>query len=510
MRIEGSLNVRQRAADLESIAGASLDVLVIGGGITGAGVALDAASRGLRTALIERRDLANGTSRWSSKLVHGGLRYLRHGQLGVAWESARERHILMTTTAPHLVRAMPFVAALNDTLPPLGGLLTEAGVRTGDLLRLASGTRRLRLPAPRRISALEARELIPALRTEGLRGGVLFWDGQLEDDAHLVITVARTAAAHGAAIVTHCTAVSVDRGRVSVRDELSDTSFDVHARTVVNAAGVWAGAVDPSVRLRPSKGAHLVLDSSVLGDPRAAVIVPVAGESARWVGATPTSDGRVIVGVTDDAYHGPLDDEPTVTTAEEGFLLDTLSRVLHTRLIPEDVLARYAGFRPLLDTGAGSTADISRRHAIIESADGRLLTLVGGKLTTYRRMAQDVVDRIVRRHGGVPCTTASLPLIGASPAPAGGVGAELPPRLVRRFGAEAPAVAALGAGDPSLLAPLFPGTPVLGIELLFGVEHEGAMDSDDLLDRRVRLGLVAAERRRAEPLAAQVLEGVAA
>jgi glycerol-3-phosphate dehydrogenase len=506
--IEGSLNARQRATDLERIAAAELDVLVIGGGITGTGVALDAASRGLRTALVERRDLANGTSRWSSKLVHGGLRYLRHGQIGVAWESARERHILMTATAPHLVRAMPFVAALNDSLSPLGGVLTEVGVRAGDLLRVASGTPRKRLPAPRRISALDARLLIPALRPDHLRGGVLFWDGQLEDDAHLVVTVARTAAAHGAAVVTHCSALAVDRGRVSLRDDLSGTTFEVRARTVVNAAGVWAGSLDPSVRLRPSKGAHLLLDSSVLGEPRAAVIVPVAGKSARWVGATPTGDGRLIVGVTDDAHLGPIDDEPTVTAAEEGFLLDTLSRALQTPLTARDVLGRYAGYRPLLDRGARSTADLSRRHAIVESRDGRLLTLVGGKLTTYRRMAEDAVDRIVRRHGGGPSTTATLPLLGAVPA-ATGTPAAMPQRLVRRFGAEAPAVAALAGGDASLLEPLFAGTPVLGVELLFGVEHEGAMDSDDLLDRRVRLGLVPAERRRAEPFAASLLAGVA-
>lgn len=509
MSVAGSLSASQRTADLQRLASERLDVLVIGGGITGVGVALDAVARGLRCGLVERRDLANGTSRWSSKLVHGGLRYLRHLQVDVAWESARERHILMTTTAPHLVRPLPFVAPLNDTLPPLGGLLTEVGIRAGDVLRLASGTRRREMPGPRRISALEARQLIPALRADDLRGGVLFWDGQLEDDARLVIAVARTAAAHGAAIVTHCTAVRVDGGRVVLRDELTGTTFEVQATTVVNAAGVWAGTVDPSVQLRPSKGAHLVIDAAVLGDPRAAVIVPVAGESARWVGATPTGDGRLIVGVTDDDYRGQISDEPAVTPAEEAFLLDTLSRVLQRRLTPADVLGRYAGFRPLLDTGAGATADISRRHAIIESADGRLLTLVGGKLTTYRRMAQDAVDRIVQRHGGPHSTTASLPLVGADPAAAGDL-RTLPPRLVRRFGSEAPLVASLAAGDSSLLEPLFAGTPVLGVELVFGVHHEGAMDMDDLLDRRVRLGLVPTERRRAEPLARHLLERLAA
>jgi glycerol-3-phosphate dehydrogenase len=213
--------------------------------------------------------------------------------------------------------------------------------------------------------------------------------------------------------------------------------------------------------------------------------------------------------VTDDDYSGAISDEPEVTAAEEAFLLDTLSSVLQAPLTSADVAGRYAGFRPLLDTGAGSTADISRRHAIIESADGGMLTLVGGKLTTYRRMAQDAVDRIVRRHGGPRSTTASLPLIGAAPLPAAAVAA-LPRRLVRRFGSEAPVVAALAAGDDSLLEPLFAGTPVLGIELVFGVHHEGAMDIDDLLDRRVRLGLVPAERRRAEAFAEHLLQRLAA
>ncbi len=507
MTVAGSLNAAQRASDIARISAEGFDVLVIGGGITGVGVALDAAARGLRTALVERRDLANGTSRWSSKLVHGGLRYLRHGQVAVAWESARERHILMTTTAPHLVHPLPFLAPLNDTLSPLGGALTEAGVRAGDILRLASGTRRRQLPGPRRISALEARRLVGGLRSDGLRGAVLFWDGQVEDDARLVVAVARTAAAHGAAIVTHCTAVSVAAGRVTLHDEVSGADFEVRARTVVNACGVWAGAIDHSVRLRPSKGSHLVVDAAALGDPSAALVVPVAGESARWVGATPTGEGRMIVGVTDDAHFGPIEDEPAVSSAEERFLLDTLSTALQRPLTGADVLGRYAGFRPLLDTGSGSTADLSRSHTIHEATDGTLLTVVGGKLTTYRRMAEDAVDRIVARHGGPPSSTAALPLIGAG---ASDPGLVVPARLLRRYGAEAGEVAALAATDPSLLEPVFSGSHVLAVELLFGILHEGALDVDDLLDRRVRLGLVPPERRRAEGVAIELFRGRAA
>ena len=510
MTAAGSLNATQRRRLLDRLSGdgAHYDLVVVGGGITGTGVALDAASRGLRVLLAERHDLAHGTSRWSSKLAHGGLRYLRHGQLDVAWESARERHLLMTVTAPHLVRSLPFLAVLDHGLSPLGGVLTEVGVRAGDLLRAASRTPHRVLPGPRRISSQEALRLVPGLRREDLRGAILFWDGQLEDDARLVVAVARTAAQHGADVLTHCGVESVDHGRVVLHDGLSGARVRVGATTVVNATGVWASEVDPTVKLRPSKGSHLILDAAALGEPRAAVIVPIPGESARWVGATPTGDGRVIVGLTDEEHHGPIEDEPQVSDAEERFLLQTVAAAFEMPVTRDAVIGGYAGYRPLLDTGSGSTADISRKHAIIASQDGRLLTLVGGKLTTYRRMAQDVVDRVVGEQGP-RCRTASLPLVGAASRD------ELrhinaPARLVTRFGTEARAVAALARDDPSLLEPIIPGSPVLGVELLFGLLHEGAIDVDDLLDRRVRLGLVPAERMRAEPFARRLVDGIAA
>ena len=366
MTVTGSLNAAQRAGDIARLAGEELDVLVIGGGITGAGVALDAATRGLRTGLVERRDLANGTSRWSSKLVHGGLRYLRHGQVAVAWELARERHILMTTTAPHLVHPLPFLAALNRSLSPLGGALTEAGVRAGDVLRLASGTRRRQLPGPRRVSALEAGRLFGGLRRDGLRGAILFWDGQLEDDARLVIAVARSASASGAAIVTHCTALGASDGHVALRDERSGATFEARARTVINATGVWADTIDESRPAAPEQGRTRHRRRTLPRRPASRAVVPVHGESARWVGATPTGDGRVIVGVTDNAHRGPIVDEAAVSDAEEGFLLRTLSDALERPLGDADVVGRFAGFRPLLDTGAGSTADLSRSHTIVE------------------------------------------------------------------------------------------------------------------------------------------------
>ena len=507
-RRSASLSAERRAAELARVAGGeSVDVVVIGGGITGAGVALDAASRGLSTVLLERRDLANGTSRWSSKLAHGGLRYLRQGEVGVAWESARERHVLMTRTAPHLVTAIPFVAPLDGAMSPLYGAFAEAGIRAGDLMRLASGTRRRTLPPPRRISRHEALRLTPALRPDDLRGAILFWDGQIEDDARLVVAVARTAAAHGATVLTYCEVTGVRRGVVSARDARTGQSFEVRTKHVVNAAGVWAGSLAGDVKLTPSKGAHVIVDGAMLGNPRAALAVPIAGETARWVGATPTHDGLVIIGVTDDAYEGAIVDEPKVTAAEEGYLLGALSVALTTPLTHADVIGSYAGFRPLLAGESGSTADLSRRHSIVEDAETGMVTVVGGKLTTYRRMAQDAVDRMLGA-APRPCRTAHLPLVGAAPAEVLRTLDE-PRRLVRRYGIEAPAVAALAAGRNSMLEPI-DATPVLGVELLFGLRHEGALGLDDLLDRRTRVGLIPEQRRAVAAAAANLLDAVAA
>jgi glycerol-3-phosphate dehydrogenase len=497
-----SLNDERRSAEMDRLdGGEAVDVVVIGGGITGAGVALDAATRGLRVALVERGDLANGTSGLSSKLAHGGLRYLRQGEVAVAWESARERHILMTRIAPHLVRPMPFVAPLDDAMRPVYGAFAETGIRVGDAMRAAAGTRRSTLGAPRRIGADEALRLIPSLRASDLRGAILFWDGKLEDDVRLVIAVARTAAANGAMILTYCDAVDVERGRVGVRDTVTGRRFEIATTNIVNATGVWADGLAPGVQLAPSKGSHVIVRASSVGNLRASLVVPIAGESARWVGATPTGDGHVIVGVTDEPYHGPHGEQPRVTPAEERYLLDALSRALEVPLEHADVIGSYAGLRPLLSAGGESTRDLSRRHAIVEDPRTGMVTVVGGKLTTYRRMSQDTVDRVAPGRRSI---TAGLPLVGAAPTSVLR-GLDVPERLLRRYGIEAPAVMSLAGGDPSLLRPLADGVAALGVEILFGVLHEGARTLDDLLDRRVRLGLVPAERQAAEEAASRIV-----
>ncbi|MFC9973341.1 glycerol-3-phosphate dehydrogenase/oxidase [Spirillospora sp. NPDC127200] len=496
-----SLNAARRARELAALPDRVVDVLVVGLGATGAGVALDAASRGLSVAAIDAHDLAFGTSRWSSKLIHGGLRYLASGQVDVAHESAVERGVLMARTAPHLVRALPFVMPLTPMVSRGQEMLTRTGLRAGDALRVAARTPAALLPGPRRLSAVETLRLAPALRPYGLRGGLLSWDGQLADDARLVTAIARTAAAHGASILTRVRALALTGDGAQVRDELTGREFGVRARAVVNAAGVWAGGLVDGVRLRPSRGTHLVVRAETLRGPSAGMHVPVPGSTSRFLLVIPQGDGRVYVGLTDEPADGPIPDVPEPTPAEIGFLLDILGSALDVPVRRGDVIGAFAGLRPLLDDAHGSTADISRRHAVVASRDG-VVTVVGGKLTTYRRMAQDAVDALLvsGRVAAGPSRTARIPLVGAAP-PARLAALDAPRRLVQRYGTEAPLLAALGERDGTLLEPVVPGLPVLGAELAWAVRHEGALDAADLLDRRTRIGLVAADRAAALPAA---------
>ncbi|MEU6979220.1 glycerol-3-phosphate dehydrogenase/oxidase [Streptomyces sp. NPDC046371] len=506
-----SLDAGRRRRELGRLAdgdaGAVVDVLVVGLGATGAGAALDAATRGLSVAAIDAHDLAFGTSRWSSKLIHGGLRYLASGQLDVAHESAVERGILMERTAPHLVRAQPFVLPLTPLVSRGQAALARAGFVAGDMLRVGARTSRRTLPRPRTLSAVETRHLAPALRPVGLRGGLLSWDGRLTDDARLVTAIARTAAAHGARILTRTRALELHGDGALVRDETTGQELRIRARTVVNAAGVWAGGLVPDIRLRPSRGTHLVLRAETLGRLSAGLHIPIPGETNRFVLVLPQGDGRVYVGLTDEPVDGDVPDVPEVPETDIGFLLDVLGSALDVSVQRSDVVGAFAGLRPLLDVRdeGGRTADISRKHAVLTSPDG-VVTVVGGKLTTYRRMAQDAVDAAVAARGltAGPCRTASLPLVGAA-GPRTLAGLDLPPRLVQRYGTEAAGVHALGIEDPALARPIVPGHPVTGAELLWAVRHEGALDTADLLDRRTRVGLVPEDRTVAEEAARDAL-----
>ena len=493
-----------------------VDLVVIGLGVTGAGVALDAVSRGMKVLAIDAHDLAFGTSRWSSKLVHGGLRYLASGQFGVAHESAVERGILMQTTAPHLTKPMGTLVPLTSRPP----MIMRAGLLAGDLLRWSAGTSGDLLPPARQISAAHALALAPALRRDGLRSAMLGWDGQLVDDARLVLTIARSAARFGAQIRTRARFTGIEGGVVVLKDELSGQTHRITARAVINAGGVWSGKVAelfptaaPPIKLKPSRGSHLVLKPTAdhpLSRQRAAVMVPVPGSSSRFTFVLPQADGTAYVGLTDEPTGDEIPEIPQASDVEVGFLLDVVSAALQEPIRREDVVGTFAGLRPLLDA-AGETADLSRKHAVIDQqAQGLdLVTVVGGKLTTYRRMAQDALDILSMAADFDRCSTAKLPLSGALPRE------DLsnlrgPRRLIDRYGADheevlASSVEVSGLSEEELLAPISADIPTTLAEMIYGITHEGAASVDDLLERRTRVALVPGDRAVAEASAQRAL-----
>jgi glycerol-3-phosphate dehydrogenase len=405
----------------------------------------------------------------------------------------------MGATAPHLVRSLPFL------VPDVAGrdvaALAAAGGRLGDAVRRSVPGGRRSLPATRRVSKAEVARLTPGVR-QG-RGGVVFWDGQLSDDARLVVALARTAAQYGARVLTGAAVTAVDGADVHV-SLVEGEAFSLRAGVVVNAAGVWAQRLAPGIRLLPSRGSHLVVRSSRLGDPTAALTVPLRGSRSRYVFALPQLGGLVYLGLTDEPVSGPVsDDDPVPSKEEVAQLLETVNQVLADPLARTDVVGSYAGYRPLVlpasaGTGPGdATADLSRKHLL--AWDGTVLSVVGGKLTTYRAMAEEAVDAVVARLGhGLPRSlTSRLPLVGAAPRSALAT-IDAPQRLVARYGTEAPVVAALGT------EPVVEGRPETVGELRFGVRHEGARTVSDLLDRRTRIGLVPADRAHAALVAERV------
>lgn len=476
-----ALNAARRRTDLAFAADERVDVLVIGGGITGAGVALDAASRGLSVTLIEAEDLAFGTSRFSSKLVHGGLRYLATGDVATAKESALERHLLMTTIAPHLIRPLGQLLPFSRDVTLRQRMAGAVGMGLGDLLRMRAHTPREVLPAPHIVSAQAAARLAPALDSRGLRGGMLSYDGQLIDDARLVTTVVRTAAARGARILTRVRATMLRDDGASAEDVLTGERFEIAARSVINATGVWAGSLDEAIRVRPSRGTHIVLDAADLGSPMTALTIPHEGSISRYVFALPQPHGRIIVGLTDEDAPGTVPRVAQPTAPEIDFLLRSLNRVLTTPIRRDQVRGAFAGLRPLVDSGTDATADVSRRHLVAVS-DAGFVTVLGGKLTTYRRMAEDAVDLAseVRGLQAAPSRTATL-------------------RLVDR-------------DVPTASEVLDDTTGLTRAEVEFAVRVEGALTAEDVVDRRTRVGLVDADRDRClpvvEPVVARTLADV--
>ena len=472
------------------------DILVIGGGITGAGVALDAATRGLRVALVEQDDFASGTSSKSSKLVHGGFRYLQQREFRLVYEALYERQRALAN-APHLVRVLPFLVPVLQH----GGVIDHRLARLmGTALWAYDVTGGLRIGKRHaRVSIDDAVAHMPTIARERLAGAYVLYDAQA-DDARLTLAIARTAAVHGATVVNYARVAEFRKAGarvVGARVLVDGESIDVRARRVVNATGVWADnvrALDEGAHpasIRPAKGVHITLPWDKVANDIAA-IVPVGADN-RTVFVVPWGD-FTYVGTTDTEYDGPLDD-PACTADDVAYLLGALNGILREPLGPSDVTGTWAGLRPLL-TGAhrARTADLSRRHAVRVSPSG-VVTVTGGKLTTYRRMAADAVDAAVKglgRRVGVS-RTKRLHLVGADgfEAPALTLEPFQHDHLAGRYGSEAAAVLDLARADPTLGEPLVPGLPYLKAEARFAVRHEMARTLADVLDRRTRARLLA-------------------
>jgi glycerol-3-phosphate dehydrogenase len=515
---------------VKALSANEFDLVVVGGGITGAGVALDAATRGYSVALVERADYASGTSSRSSKLVHGGLRYLQNFDLGLVREALLERQ-LMVALAPHLVHPLPLVVPAFDGARP--DRLTGVGLNLYDVMSVdrerlrarrsrrgrgehgasePTGARAAALDggeswSPERhrvISGEDVLELLPALARREPTSGYLFYDCQT-DDARLVLTVLGEAERFGAVCANRldATALLVHEGRargVRVCDEESGERFDVRAENVVNATGVWADGLRPQELhdeaelplIRPSRGTHITLRHEDLPLIGGAIVPAGAGRS---IFALPWL-GRTLVGTTDNDYEGSL--EHVRPSGEDvDYLLAAVNEFFATELGRDDLAGAYAGVRPLISTGdTKKSVDISRKAELYETSSG-MITITGGKLTTWRRMAKMVLDRLVEREArDAPCRTAEIPLgqaVAVEELPSvEGVSEPARGALAARYGYGAHEVLALIAEREELSQPIVPGLPDLLAEVVIAARREQARSVGDVLLRRTRLGLIAA------------------
>ena len=538
---------RNRA--LERLGREEFDVLVVGGGITGCGVALDAVSRGLSTALVEARDFASGTSSKSSKLVHGGLRYLQQHDYLLVYEALHERQRLLRN-APHLVHPLPFLIPLFGKEGVVSKSVAKAYSSALWLYDVTGGVRIGR--KHRRIQPDEALEHFPVLRTDRLVASFLYWDAQA-DDARLTLALARTAADRGAVVANYSPVAEIVREGARVSGARLADGTVVRARTVVNAGGVWTAEVgrldrggDDGISIRPAKGVHLTVRAerlpcdyasvlTVPGDRRSIFVVPWAADEA----SGPAGPGRyTYVGTTDTDYGGPLDD-PRCNQEDIDYLLGAVNAWTSAGLTADDITATWAGLRPLVsDARSARTADLSRRHRVVASDDG-LVTVTGGKLTTYRQMAADTVDAVLmpanaaggvlgavpkslrglaRRHRSIPRSrTARLSLAGGdrggrAPAEAAATARQLGvsdsdfAHLAGRHGTETGQVLDLCRDRPQLAALLHPALPYLEAEVLWAARQEMAVTVIDVLARRTRaLILDRAAAAEAAPRVAAIL-----
>jgi glycerol-3-phosphate dehydrogenase len=509
-----ALSGETRAEHLRQMGTGRVDVCVIGGGITGAGIALEAASRGASVALIERADFASGTSSWSTKLVHGGIRYLPQGQVPLVREALHERATLLRI-APHLVWPLAFVLPIYETTRrPIGvpvslprgigvGLAMEIGLTAYDLLAGKQNIAR-----HRHIPADEAVRDVPGLKTDGLKSAFVYSDAGT-NDSKLVATIIRTAVEQGALVAnyTEATGFVQAHGRIAgveARDKLTGETYTIAARHVVNAAGVWAekveslGTRDPQVQVLPAKGIHLVVEAAKVGVTRDAVVLPET-EDGRLIFIVPWQ-GRAVIGTTDTP--GGDIERPRADADEIAYVLRTTNSSIRAQLTEADIISTYAGYRPLVRARDGAkSAALARTHAVLSSPNG-LVTIVGGKLTTYRRMAQDTVDTLELHGLNVRASvTDHLPLAGADgyghwkhalpdAAARRGLDAEVAAHLLQSYGSDAPLLLEMIDNDALLAARMTPDVPVIFAEAQFAARYEMAMMVEDVLARRTRLSLI--------------------
>ena len=485
-----------RAEQEDRLADEAFDILIVGGGVTGCYCAFDAALRGYRVALIEKDDFASGTSSKSSKMVHGGLRYIEQGNLGLVRHSLQERQRLRRNAA-HLVQRLPFLFPILERDGIFDARMTKAFEGLLWSYDLAGGWREGILH--QRLSAAEVLSHCPTFRDEQLRGGFMYFDARV-DDARLTLALARSAAHHGAAILNHARVMALTRngGRAdgAVVETASGREIRVRAKAVVMATGVWMrdwmGASDDErpLHVRPAKGVHVAIPwLKVRND--CTVTIPVPGRSRR---ATITRWGNVsYVGTTDEDYQGSLDDVHC-TRAELDFLLEGARSALKIDIDVEDVVGSIAGCRPLVSASpGGSTMDVKRDHTVHLGKDG-VVSIVGGKLTTARHMAEQTVDAVGKVLGERrKCTTRRAWLLGAAGYDAQAIVASggMEAHLGERYGTEARFVSDLMAGDSDLSTPIVEGLPFTEAEVLYAVRHEMAATVDDVLSRRMRARLMA-------------------
>lgn len=493
----------ERSAAKQALRSATVDVLVVGGGVVGCGAALDAVARGLTVGLVEQSDLAAGTSSRSSRLAHGGLRYLEQREFHLVHEALTERGLLLDRLAPHLVRPIPFLFPVSKRWERP---YVASGVRLYDMLsRVGSygGT----MPRPKSLNKDEAKALAPDLDTGEMAGAMSFHDAQIDDARHTV-AVARTAAGLGAHILTRTRVLDLLRDGdavvgVQVRDEEDGEVYDIRARVVVVAVGIWTDAIlrlaDPDApeRVRQSKGVHLV----VRGDAFRSTSAVIARTPSSVLFMLPWA-GNWLVGTTDTPHDGEDLADPQATEEEIAYLLGQANRWVARPIRREDVIGTYAGFRPLIAEGdeADPTAELSREHVVFRPHPG-LVAIAGGKYTTYRVMAADAVNAAVDDLGGddIPAsTTDQIPLVGAlgfaevwadraALAERWGLSLDQTERLLRRHGSRVSEIFDLIQADPSLAQPLVPGYPYLRAEAVVAVTHQGARSLSDVLVRRLRI-----------------------